>query len=72
MSAGEDSSLAVRVSSVPSNASVTRGGRSLLGYRLDIDGLRALAIIPVVVFHAFPTAMPGLSVWTSSLLFPAF
>ena len=44
---------------MPSNASVTRGVRYLLGYRLDIDGLRALAIIPVLVFHAFPTAMPG-------------
>jgi hypothetical protein len=28
-------------------------------YRPDIDGLRALAIVPVVVFHAFPAIMPG-------------
>jgi peptidoglycan/LPS O-acetylase OafA/YrhL len=28
-------------------------------YRPDIDGLRALAIISVVVFHAFPRWMPG-------------
>ena len=28
-------------------------------YRPDIDGLRALAIIPVVMFHAFPSALPG-------------
>jgi peptidoglycan/LPS O-acetylase OafA/YrhL len=28
-------------------------------YRPDIDGLRALAIIPVVIFHAFPTLLPG-------------
>ena len=28
-------------------------------YRPDIDGLRALAIVPVVIFHAFPTLLPG-------------
>ena len=28
-------------------------------YRPDIDGLRAVAIIPVVIFHAFPTVLPG-------------
>jgi peptidoglycan/LPS O-acetylase OafA/YrhL len=28
-------------------------------YRPDIDGLRAVAVLLVVVFHAFPEAMPG-------------
>lgn len=28
-------------------------------YRRDIDGLRAIAVISVVVFHAFPDSMPG-------------
>ncbi len=28
-------------------------------YRPEIDGLRAMAIVPVVIYHAFPDALPG-------------
>jgi peptidoglycan/LPS O-acetylase OafA/YrhL len=30
-----------------------------LSFRPDLEGLRALAIGPVVLFHAFPSLMPG-------------
>ncbi|MGE5548252.1 MAG: acyltransferase family protein [Solirubrobacterales bacterium] len=30
-----------------------------IAYRPDVDGLRAVAIIPVVLFHAFPGLVPG-------------
>ena len=33
--------------------------RLQIAYRPDIDGLRAVAVLLVVVFHAFPEAMPG-------------
>lgn len=33
--------------------------KSHVSYRPDVDGLRALAVLVVIVFHAFPGIMPG-------------
>jgi peptidoglycan/LPS O-acetylase OafA/YrhL len=45
---------------LPSAPSPASGERNFHpNYRRDIDGLRALAILPVVGFHAFPDWFPG-------------
>ncbi len=43
----------------PEPSSAISDLRLRTSYRPDIDGLRALAIIPVLIFHAYPALMPG-------------
>src|SRR5581483_2074135 len=38
---------------------VSMYGIAGLQYRADIDGMRAVAVIAVVLFHAYPKGLPG-------------
>src|ERR1700745_4468949 len=43
----------------PTTVTLKRAGTPEIPYRADVDGLRAIAVLAVIGFHANPSFMPG-------------
>src|ERR1700753_625593 len=53
------SEAATPASQVDGSARTRRTGKAERGFRPDIQGLRAIAVSLVVVYHLYPSALPG-------------
>jgi peptidoglycan/LPS O-acetylase OafA/YrhL len=51
--------LGQELGAIAAPTTVKRAGMPELPYRADVDGLRAIAVLAVIGFHANPSSMPG-------------
>ncbi|KDO16013.1 hypothetical protein SPRG_18449, partial [Saprolegnia parasitica CBS 223.65] len=54
-----DDGVLLELETSPDDAEIKTTTTTTHTYRPDVDGLRTLAVVPVLVFHAYPSSLPG-------------